>query len=247
MGILQHLLGHNHAHGHHHDGHHHDGHNHDGQSPIPHGQSHEPAQAGAIHRPAAYERVNRLLFLGRRDRVYTGLAALSTARPGDRALDIGCGSGALTRALALRVGPSGSVVAIDPAPEMIAWCRQQPGDPAAASIRYAVSAAESLDLPDGSVDVVASALVVHHIDPGARPAALAQIARVLRPGGSVLLVDIDPPSSRLVRGLIRALTGPEMAGRDSGELAALATAAGLRIEGQGRRGLLGYVRAVRPA
>lgn len=191
--------------------------------------------------------MTRVLFLGRRDRVYARLAALSGLRAGQQALDVGSGSGALTRALARLAGPGGSVTGVDPGVEMVAWCREQPAAPGAAPIRYAAGPAQALELPDASVDVVASALVIHHIEAAQRPAAVAEMARVVRPGGLVLLVDIDPPRSRVGKKLLDALMGPQMARRDPQELADLLTRAGLVVQERGRRGLLGYARALRPS
>lgn len=191
--------------------------------------------------------MTRVLFLGRRDRVYARLAALSGLQAGQQALDVGSGSGALTRALARLAGPGGSVTGVDPGVEMVAWCREQPAAPGAAPIRYAAGPAQALELPDASVEVVASALVIHHIEAAQRPAAVAEMARVVRPGGLVLLVDIDPARSRVGKKLLDALLGPQMARRDPQELADLLAGAGLVVQERGRRGLLGYARALRPS
>jgi SAM-dependent methyltransferase len=98
-------------------------------------------------------------------------------RPGQRALDVGCGPGALTARLADRLG-AGNVVAVDPSTPFVAAARQRiPG----AEIRHGV--AEQLPFPDDSVDVALAQLVVHFMaDP---VAGLAEMARVTRTGGVV--------------------------------------------------------------
>lgn len=95
--------------------------------------------------------------------------------PGMRALDVGCGPGALTAELAERLGAT-HVAAVDPSPEFVAECvLRNPG----VDVRQA--GAESLPHPDGVFDVVAAQLVLHFVaDP---EAAAGEMRRVLRPGG----------------------------------------------------------------
>jgi ubiquinone/menaquinone biosynthesis C-methylase UbiE len=96
---------------------------------------------------------------------------------GERVLDVGCGTGRLARWLADRVGPSGTVVGMDPLEERIALARAR-GD----GIRFEVGRAEDLSaFGDGSFDVVCMSSVFHWIADKAK--ALAEAHRVLRPGG----------------------------------------------------------------
>ncbi|GAA1802856.1 class I SAM-dependent methyltransferase [Luedemannella flava] len=97
--------------------------------------------------------------------------------PGLRALDVGCGPGALTAVLAARLG-GGSVSAVDPSEPFVAAVRERlPGVDA----RHGV--AEELPWPDDAFDRAAAQLVVHFMaDP---VAGLAEMARVTRPGGTV--------------------------------------------------------------
>ena len=96
---------------------------------------------------------------------------------GMRALDVGCGPGALTAELVRRLGP-GAVAAVDPSPPFVAAVRARFGE---IDVREAV--AEQLPFPDGSFDVVLAQLVVHFMtDP---VAGLAEMRRVAQPGGRV--------------------------------------------------------------
>jgi SAM-dependent methyltransferase len=96
---------------------------------------------------------------------------------GMRALDVGCGPGALTAELVRRLGPA-VVTAIDPSPPFVAAARERFAE---ADVRQGV--AEQLPFPNASFDVVLSQLVVHFMtDP---VAGLAEMRRVTRPGGRV--------------------------------------------------------------
>ena len=96
---------------------------------------------------------------------------------GDRALDVGCGPGPLTRVLAAVVG-AGNVAAVDPSPSFVEACRERvPG----ADVR--LGEAESLPFADGDFDVALSQLVVNHMaDP---EEGVGEMRRVVRSGGTV--------------------------------------------------------------
>ncbi len=144
-----------------------------------------------------YNLFTTLFFLGRHRRLLAEFVTLSGARGGEHALDIGCGPGKLVRALGAAVGPGGAAVGIDPSATAIADNRRRDR---AAQHRYEVGPAQDLPLPDAAFDVVTCTFVMHHIPEAQRTAALAQMWRVLRPGGRVLLADASP-SPRLRRAL----------------------------------------------
>jgi len=101
-------------------------------------------------------------------------------RPGGRVLDVGCGPGVLVEALAER---GCELVGVDPAVGMIELARAKHSDVAGAA--FAVAAAERLGFPDGSFDAVVCTGVLERIADD--EVALREMARVLRPGGSLLL------------------------------------------------------------
>lgn len=95
---------------------------------------------------------------------------------GGRALDLGCGEGWASRRLAARVGPTGEVVGLDGAPDMLAQARARP----LPGLSYVQGDLLALPFPDGWADVVFSMEALYYVD---LDAALAEAHRVLRPGG----------------------------------------------------------------
>ncbi|WP_101783963.1 class I SAM-dependent methyltransferase [Nonomuraea indica] len=215
-----------------------------GLGKLLHNHAEHADAGGTIDRPRAYEVMASIGFLGRRREMFTRLAALSGARPGDRVLDVGCGTGYLTRILARVVGPAGQVTGIDPAPSMVEHARlRAPGN-----CSYAVGEGQALEAPDGSFDVVVSSLAVHHMPAAERGAAMAEMFRVLRPGGRLLIAEFRPPTGPLLARLVGMLTGPAMLRRPEDLLGDLIPRAGFDQVDQGDLpAMLSYVRAVRPA
>lgn len=99
---------------------------------------------------------------------------------GDRVLDVGCGTGVLARAAVERVGRTGTVAGVDPNDGMLAVARRLGPE-----VAWKAGVAENLPYPDGSFDRVVSQFALMFF--ADRPAALAEMARVLAPGRSVAI------------------------------------------------------------
>ena len=116
--------------------------------------------------------------------------ALLRLRPGFRALDVGCGPGIDTRAMARQVGPEGRVCGVDADPEMVAAA--EAGARAAGiseQLEHQVATADHLPYSDGHFDAVRSErLFMHVADP---VAVLTEMLRVTAPGGRLVVVDPD--------------------------------------------------------
>jgi demethylmenaquinone methyltransferase / 2-methoxy-6-polyprenyl-1,4-benzoquinol methylase len=119
-----------------------------------------------------------------------------------RALDIGCGTGDLARQVARRY-PDAGVIGADFTAPMLANARRR-GLRAAEGSRVALARATALRLPfaDGAFDLVTNAFLARNLSD--LPRALAEMRRVLRPGGVLLTLEITEPSSPLFNGLFHA-------------------------------------------
>jgi SAM-dependent methyltransferase len=138
----------------------------------------------------AYDALSHRLLLGSLfGRIAADVAAV--AREGARVLEVGCGPGRLSIRLADEDGLDVTGVDLDPA--MIERARanaERPGKGDERRPSFLVGDVASLAFPDGSFDLVVSTLSMHH---WAYPrAGLAEIGRVLRPGGRALLWDLRP-------------------------------------------------------
>ncbi len=132
-----------------------------------------------------YDRMSDLQFQGGKR-----LVERLGLEEGARVLDIGCGTGRLARWIAERLGPKGSVVGIDPLEHRISVARSHAG-----SVRFEVGRAEDLGaFEDSSFDAVCLSSVLHWVSDKAR--ALAEVRRVLRPGGRVAATTLPQELSR---------------------------------------------------
>ena len=102
-------------------------------------------------------------------------------QPGERVLDVGCGSGPSTAAAATAVHPGGIVTGIDIAAPMIAAARQRVGDP---DIEWIVGDAETYPLPEGHYDAIISQMGLMFFTNNAK--AFANLARACRAGGRLV-------------------------------------------------------------
>ncbi len=106
--------------------------------------------------------------------------------PGDMVLDAGCGSGVAAVELAALVGGEGRVHAIDPSDAMVSRTSERAG---MLPIEASIGDVRSLDVPTGSCDAARTERVLIHLTPEECKVAVSELARVVRPGGRIALVE----------------------------------------------------------
>src|SRR5207248_11085978 len=110
----------------------------------------------------------------------------------------GCGTGALAMATYPRVGATGRVVGVDPGPKQISRARAK-ARRAGLPIDFQVGVIERLPFPDRSFDVVLSTFMMHMLPEEVKRQGIVEIARVLKPGGRLLIVDTRRPEGQSER------------------------------------------------
>jgi ubiquinone/menaquinone biosynthesis C-methylase UbiE len=154
---------------------------------------------------------------------------------GAKVLEIGCGTGNVAM-VAKRTSPGIELTGVDPDPRALARARRKARG--LVGVRFERAYAQQLTLPDGSFDRVLSSMMLHHLDPEVKAAAVAEAFRVLRPGGSMHIVDVVGHHLAVAHG---AEEIPQLLRRNGFEVTELA----------GRRlrfvGPVAFYRGVRPA
>ena len=114
--------------------------------------------------------------------------AVAELREGEVVLDLGSGGGIDVLLSARRVGPTGKAYGVDMTDEMLDLARRNAAEAGATNVEFLKGQIEAIPLPDASVDVVISNCVINlSVD---KPAVLAEIRRVLRPGGRIGISDV---------------------------------------------------------
>ena len=111
-------------------------------------------------------------------------------KEGERVLDVGCGSGVVTREIARRVGATGSVVGLDASPALLAVARELAHEAGLGDrVEFREGSVLRLPFPDGAFDAVIAVTVLSHVPGG--EGAIPELARVARRGGRVGVFDLD--------------------------------------------------------
>ncbi len=160
---------------------------------------HPPSHSSATETPAqAYERfLVPAIFLPWSHE----LLVRAAPQPGERVLDIACGTGIVARTVAPLVGPSGRVVAQDISPAMLSVARSLP-QPPGATIEWQEGSAEAEIFPQGTFDLITCQQGFQFFPD--RPAALAQMRRVLVTAGRLVLAVWRSPEHNSVHAAVNA-------------------------------------------
>lgn len=142
-----------------------------------------------------YDYLSPVMTLFQERRLSQEVIRLVELEGGGRVLDVGCGTGALTLAIAarLRQNTNALVFGIDAAPKMIARAKKKAKG--APDVSFEVAAAQHLPYKDEFFDTVVSTFFFHHISFELKKKALNEVYRVLKKKGAALILDVDIPTN----------------------------------------------------
>jgi ubiquinone/menaquinone biosynthesis C-methylase UbiE len=202
---------------------------------------HDYVPAAGVHALLpTYDLMTKLMGM---HRTYDRLIAQAGLADGMRVLEIGCGTGNVL-ARARKAHPGVELIGSDPDPSALERARRKlPGT------RLDVVYAQELPYADGEFDRVLSSAMLHHLDAATKPLALAEVFRVLRPGGHLHLVDFVGGHAGLAGGFLRKHTHAPI--DFTGDIPGMLRAAGFSCESLGSQrnlifGPLTFFRAIRP-
>ena len=138
------------------------------------------------------------LFHGKLRELRRRTADLARLQLGDKVLDVGCGTGTLAIEVQQQVGATGRVFGIDPGAQQIARARSKAAH-RKLPIDFQIGVIERLPFNDLSFDVVLSTIMMHHLGDGLKRQGLSEIARVLKPGGRLVIADFSRSQERQVQ------------------------------------------------
>ena len=160
----------------------------------------------ALGKSGSLDRYDAAIALMTREKRWrSDLLRFAEPRPGERIVDIGCGTG--TFAIALKQAARESIVlAVDPDPAVLEIARAK-AEVADAEIRWFEAMGDELDGIDAlrQCDKIVSSLVLHQCPMAVKEAIAAQMFRLLRPGGTLFIADYGEQRSLLMRMLFRQI------------------------------------------
>lgn len=217
---------------------------------VDHAHTHDSLETNGltIHWAGMYDVLVRMILLGGgEEKLRESIVKLAKIQPGASVLDVGCGTGTLA-ITAKRISPATvKVYGTDAAPEMIEKAREKAAN-AGLQVDFQPGLVEAIHFPDASLDVVLSSFMLHHLPGELKQRAFAEIYRVLKPGGRLLVVDFEPPKGGVSRHVLTFMLGQGMMMIDNTRVPPLLAAAGFVALESGNAGhkLATYISGQKP-
>ena len=172
----------------------------------------------------SYDSYMKIMTLGRERTLRETTVRLAQVKPGDCVLEVGCGTGTLTLAAKRQAGPSGKAFGIDIIPGMIE-VSQRKATQANEDVAFQLGSIDDIPFPANQFDVVLCSFMIFHMSEMTRRKGLAEIYRVLKPQGRLLVLDLALPSQPMSKAIAQRLFGG-MLQHDLRELLPLMEASG---------------------
>jgi len=172
----------------------------------------------------SYDSYMRKITLGREQALREMTVNLAQVKPGDCVLEVGCGTGTLTLAAKRQAGPSGKAFGIDVIPGMIELSQRKAAQ-ANEDVTFQLGSIDDIPFPENLFNVVMCSFMIFHMPEDTRRKGIAEIYRVLKPKGRLLVLDLALPTKPLPRAIAQKLLG-SMLEHDLRELVPLMDASG---------------------
>jgi ubiquinone/menaquinone biosynthesis C-methylase UbiE len=163
----------------------------------------------AINQPmekmvVTYDAYMRKMTFGREQILRQKTVELAFVKPGDSVLEVGCGTGSLTLEAKRHAGPSGKVVGIDVISSMVEYSQHKAAQENL-DVAFQLGTINDLPFPDKSFDAVLCSFMIFHMSKETREKGIAEIFRVLKPQGRLLIVDLAMPTQPLQQAIAKRI------------------------------------------
>jgi ubiquinone/menaquinone biosynthesis C-methylase UbiE len=154
----------------------------------------------------SYDGYMRTITLGRERALRQMTVNLAQVKAGDHVLEVGCGTGTLTLEASRKAGLAGKAFGIDLIPGMIE-ASQRKAARANQDISFQLGSMDDIPFPENQFDVVLCSFMIFHMSENTRRKGIAEIHRVLKPGGRLLVLDLALPTPPVQRAIAQRLFG----------------------------------------
>jgi ubiquinone/menaquinone biosynthesis C-methylase UbiE len=153
-----------------------------------------------------YDLYMKRITLGRENTLREMTIDLAQVKPGDSVLEVGCATGTLALAAKRKAGPSGKVFGIDIIPGMIDRSQRKAAQ-SNLEVTFQLGSIENIPFPENYFDVVMCSFMIFHMSEKVRRKGIAEIYRVLKPNGGLLVLDLGLPAYGVSRMIAKVLLG----------------------------------------